>query len=426
MNTLTDLRRTLDEHADDVADPAAVARTTAIRHRVTVVRRRRVAGAALAAALALVAGSAVILLPKSEGGALPAAPMVLGVKAPTTQQSLGYTYRTDGRSSAFGGSGTIDVRTSDEPQLFSWTMSPNARVTLTLPNDDVWHSDVSHFGDFVVIQPGVSGPMKISVSSGSVGVASYALTDAVPERAFSSDGITFRGEVAGDRLLRGILTSPGETDWRSTIAPARRVTMRLVCAGLPAGYEVHVRVGRHGGGPLADSSDCGDPTSFDPASGTSYTSRVRDGRTRVPVRIWVTTKSAPSEAAAQARPADVPGLRIGLGVYATGPTVKVDGSRVPRTLERDGHTWSFSSGSAGTVGQPLAPGTALVDRLAWVALRTHAQTMVRFRAGSYHGGVQTSGGGQVGVFFAPAGTAVDVDVTGGPGTFGVAFYERTD
>lgn len=43
-NTLSDLRDTLDAHAEQVPDGEAVARTAAVRHRVSVVRRRRAVG----------------------------------------------------------------------------------------------------------------------------------------------------------------------------------------------------------------------------------------------------------------------------------------------------------------------------------------------------------------------------------------------
>jgi hypothetical protein len=40
------------------------------------------------------------VIPRVTSDALPAAPTVLGVKAPTTQQALGYTYRTNGKGVA--------------------------------------------------------------------------------------------------------------------------------------------------------------------------------------------------------------------------------------------------------------------------------------------------------------------------------------
>ena len=96
MNTLSDLRRTLDQHAGDVADPAAVARAAAVHHRVAVVRRRRRAVGAGVLALVVAAGVTTAVWPRGSQEPAPAAPVVLGQRAPTTIGSLGYTYRTDG------------------------------------------------------------------------------------------------------------------------------------------------------------------------------------------------------------------------------------------------------------------------------------------------------------------------------------------
>ena len=86
MNTLTDLRRTLDQHADDVADPTAVVRTAAVHHRVAVARRRRRTVGTGVVAGVLVAVAAVVVWPRVSSDPVPAAPVLLGEKAPTTQQ----------------------------------------------------------------------------------------------------------------------------------------------------------------------------------------------------------------------------------------------------------------------------------------------------------------------------------------------------
>ena len=61
MNTLSDLRSTLDEHAERVPDGEAVARTAAVRHRVSVVRRRRRAVGGRRPSLALLVGAASLV-----------------------------------------------------------------------------------------------------------------------------------------------------------------------------------------------------------------------------------------------------------------------------------------------------------------------------------------------------------------------------
>ncbi len=95
MNSLDDLRATLDRHADDVSDLAGpgVARTAAVHLRVQVVRRRRrvVAAGGVAAVVAVVGG--VALLPEGARQATPdPAGTVVGLTPPAQLTALGFSY----------------------------------------------------------------------------------------------------------------------------------------------------------------------------------------------------------------------------------------------------------------------------------------------------------------------------------------------
>ena len=84
-----------------------VVRAAAVRHRVRVVRRRRRTVGAGVLSLVLLVGGAATVANRGHSNALPSAPTVLGVKAPVTMSSLGYTYRTDGSSHTIEGDGSI-------------------------------------------------------------------------------------------------------------------------------------------------------------------------------------------------------------------------------------------------------------------------------------------------------------------------------
>lgn len=424
MNTLTDLRRTLDQHADDVAGPAAVARTTAVHQRVAVVRRRRRSVGTGVAALALVAGVAAVMWPRGSSDALPSAPVLLGQKAPVTMTSLGYTYRTDGHGASFEGSGSIEVAKADKPRLYSWTMNADAHVTVRTPDREEWHSQVTGFGDFVVLPAGVSGRLRVSVDRGSVGIASYDLSDRVPTGAYSKDGITYRSEFAGAPLLRGIVSDRGQTELTTSfLVPSGPVEFHLVCSGLPKGAFVHVVVGDKES-EIGDSRSCSAPTEFDPASLT-YSTQPHVGRpgTTQTLQVRVTggfhyVTALPAGSA--------PDLRIGLGLYGPVQSVRTGAGRVPRVVEQGGHTWSFTTSATRSSAQPLTMAPAPVDRVAQIALHTHGMTVADFRAGSSQTSPGTGGGGGLGGFFAPAGAEVRVSLRQGTGSYAVALYERTD
>lgn len=424
MNTLTDLRRTLDRRADDVADPAAVARTAAIHHRVSVVRRQRAAGAAFAVALALVAGSAAVLLPRTDSGAGPAAPTVLGVKAPTTQTSLGFTYRTDGRSSTFAGSGKVDIHATDRPQLLSWTTSRKTEVTLVLPDGDVWHSQATRFSDFVVIPAGESGKLEVSVASGSVGLASYAATDAIPRGAVSKDGVTYRAAVANTPLLSGLIGDRGQTVLRSSyVAPRGPINVTYTCSGLSDSYWINISLNHQGrvssGGLPCDGSGVFDAGTL---GGAGFPQVGKPG-SRVSVKVWLSRG-----AKGRVLQGSVPDVRLSAGIYGPQGQVHVGGTTVAQYVEYDGHTWAYAGSTTRRTGRDLRLPASGVDRVAAMAFHTREQSMIYFAAGTRTQGsaTQSKGSGALPQLWVPAGAPVHVHLKKAVGSYGVAFYRRVD
>lgn len=423
MNSLTDLRRTLDLHAEDVADPAAVARTTAVHHRIAVVRRRRRAAVAGTATFVLLAGVAGLLIPRGSSHAVPTAPTLLGEQAPAWEKSLGFRYDTDGSGESFTGSGSIRVAKSDQPQLYSWTTSQRTRVDVTLPDGRVWVSHRSHFSDYVVVPPGEAGTLKLAADEGQVAVASYRLSDVTPE-GYTKDGTTFREDVAGAKLLRAMVSDRGQTEMTSSfVLPHGALGLALVCSGLPRGYAVHVSV--DGFAQTSPSEDeCRASRLYDAGAGVSPTFRpVSKPGTRVSVRMWVTRGGR------DLATGSVPDLRMGAGVY--GQQVRAAlGSPLPDEVEYLGHTWTQTAGITGQApGEALQLPPAAQGRLAAVSFRTHGPAEVRFRAGTSRGGgtflpdagTGTSRGA-IPNLWAPAGTTVHASLSQGRGRYTLVTY----
>jgi hypothetical protein len=421
MNTIDDLRRTLDQHAGDVADPAAVARATAVHHRSVSVRRRRRAVVASGLAAVVLAGAAVVSWPRGSD-ALPAAPVVLGQQAPTSISSLGYTYRTDGHGESFGRNGSVKVSASSDPRLYSWTTDGGRSVSVTLPDGEVVHSDRQGFGDFVVLDPGAEGTLRISTPSGHVGLASYALTDAAPS-GYTKAGVTYRASVAGSPLLAARVGELGQAVLHASyVSPGSVYGISVMCAGLPHGYVLNVSM--NGDGRTAGDS-CDSDGSFDPGSHVGAVFSPTHAGKRVRVRAWVTRGyDDPTPLASGA----VPDLRIGVGVYGPIKQLHVARTDVPTVVEHHGHTWDLAGTSVST-GAPIRVPAASVDRLATMAWHTHGQTEVTFHVDSAQapeGGRFGSGQAALPGAWTPAGSPIEASLDHGTGTFVVATYRRAD
>jgi hypothetical protein len=425
MNTLSDLRRTLDEQAERVNDQDAIVRTTAVRHRVAVVRRRRRSVGAGVLSLALVAGGAAALLDR---GRADAAPTVLGVPAPPTMTSLSYTYAADGWSDTVAGHGSVKISSSSRPRLISWTLQGTKAVRFVLPNGEIWHSKASRFHDFVALPAGQSGTLGVEAGTGKVGLATYALTDQAPP-GYTKDGITFRQTVATTPLLGAVIGDLGQLDASTSyVVPRGQATIRLLCSGLPEGDALHVSVNGH----ERFGGDCAGSERFDPGATTSYQFPMsRPGRA-VAVRVYATDgmKSQTPLAAGS-----VPDLRIGVGVYGPVETRGLGhGLRVDAYVEQDGHLWAQTTGTSTSNGADLrgigGPGIGPLgfQGPAEAAWNTKGHTEVSFTAQGMTsaGGSFPAGPGGMGALWVPRGATVHLVLDHGTGPIGVGLYQRAD
>jgi hypothetical protein len=421
MNTLTDLRNTLDEHAGDVADPAAVLRTTAVHHRIVSVRRRRraVGGGVLAAVVA--AAATTVLTTRPDRDAQPVGPIVLGQRAPGLMTSLGYTYRATGDSEVFDGSGRMTVRAEAEPRLVSWTTTdPDATVRLRLPSGELWSSARTGFHDFVLLPAEQSGVLRVTASDGSVGIATYDLTDR-PPAGYTRDGVSYRRTVAGRQLLGAVVGDAGQSEASTTIVLPRGTTMLApVCTGGPRTLQVHVVLA----GTEATRGSCDDPDSFDPGGAGGYIGRYGTPGRSQQVRVFVTRGQSPTPV----RVGAYPDLRVGVGLYGADGASTVAGTEVSDVIEHGGHTWRLTDTIARDRG-PLRVPQAGEDRLAWLAWGAQGTVRARFHARGEipESGLYTVGpGGAVGDLWLPAGRPATANLAHGKGPLGLALYTRVD
>jgi hypothetical protein len=338
MSTIDDLRGTLDRHAADLDDHALHARRAAVRERIRVVRRRR--RAALGGAAAVVVGAVALTFSLPGAQQAPVADRTLaGHLAPVTMSSLGYTYTfAQGRQGE--GRAEVHLAPSEQPRLVSWaTSGPDDEVTLRGADEQPRTVTADDFGDFVLVPPQRDGTVTVT-GEGTVALAVYDLSGAAP--GDTRDGITFRDDVAGQRLLGDAIGDPGEARIGFDLsADAGALPISYLCSGGPNDAWLHISVN---GGEVVQGGGCYDSL-FDPAGRGGITSHLDAGEARaVHVRMWVT----------HGQKGDVvedPDLRIAVAAYAPAPSVsRLAGWPVEPTAEWDGHLWRLVDTRAGAPG----------------------------------------------------------------------------
>lgn len=420
MNDLHQLRQTLDRHAEALTDHEVAARPASVRRRVTVVRRRRRATAGAGLALTLLVGLGAVL--GLRPGAAPVGPMALGRHAPLTMTSLGYTYRATGEVHTFTDGGALEVEAQDEPRLVGWTTDGADSVAFRLPDGRVLTSRARPFGDFVYLPPDQSGTLRVYAPGHRVALVDYDLSDAAPP-GVTRDGATFRETVAGRRLLAAVIGDRGQGALTTSyVAPQGQVEVALLAENLPKGAWLHVLV--DGRDRIMSRGD--GTTSFDPGAGSQSAFRVGTPGTTVPVRLVVTdgvASLAPYDG-------DLSKVRIGVGVYDRGPSLRVAGQRFGAQLEQDGHTWEIaetrqSDGSPVRFDYASALDTPRLVGLGWhadSAMTTFRLTVdaQRVETPSFGGRGSLSSSG----YWVPAGAQhVRVAFTRGGGPLGVVLYQ---
>lgn len=341
MNTLQDLRATLDQHAHEVPDDTGMARVAAVAGRARRVRQQRAGAVGVAAVLAVVGISLVPSL--AERSAQPAA-------APDTLSALGWTYDYRGAEHTDGDSLEVDLPASDTPRLVSWaTAGAEQDVEVRFPGTR-WVSDAGDYDDFVQVPSGPATTIRLTGPAGLT-LATYDVDLGAAPDGIGSGAATYRSEVAGRRLLDAAIGEPGQASV-SIDVPATRGTLWVgeMCEQVPDDLTMRVTVDDGKG--FFSSGSCSGST-FDPGGSAGYgvPGRGRD------LTMTMTLRRDGQPVA----DGDYPDLRVGLGAYVeAGRTIRPAGLAQPETIEDSGHTWAIDEVVTGT-GADL-PSTTVAAR----------------------------------------------------------------
>lgn len=424
MNTLQDLRATLDQHAAEVGDDSASARVAAVHSRARVVRRRRAAGVGAAAVLTVVAATGVPWLLGDRSPA-PVDRELIGKVAPATLTSLGYTYAFAEGVESGDRPASVRLRPSDEPRLVTWAADADELVVQSTVEGRVTISGGTDFDDFALVPASESGRWTVRAGGADAAIAVYELTDDRPA-GYTAGGITFREQVADQVLQGAVVGDVGDTDVTLEVeVPASKLFLADLCrmvttgASFPDGLIVNVEIDDRGtigtGGCSDDALDLGG------RSGGWYDNGDLGAGSTVAVRTWVSRRLG-------GEPVDLPGVRLGLAAYEVPePAVEAGSWDLPGVYEYDGHLWEFvgSAGGSlpGTVGgtAPDGAGLALVS----VDVRRGLSYELRV-AGETLGRTTTAGASQDSAVVEP-GEQVSVRPFGPRrGEVAIGFYQRVD
>lgn len=358
MNTVDDLRSTLEHHSHDAAGLDPLSRRNQVGERITTARRRRNAVRGGVAAAAVVAVAAAVLVPTLGGDDVelqPADRTVVGVEAPATIDTPDHTYRF-AESWAEEGAGQleVDLDFSAEARILSWaTAGDDQGVRVKGPYDASWDSTRGDFEDWVAIPDGFEGTVTVATNNPGaegLGAALYeADLSALPDVVEGFHGQYFRAEGPVSRRIAVGVGERGETELTLPYADAgTHVAIEISCDGLPAGLWVHASVG---GAQTSRESDTCQGDSGDEESSTiltkdlglqpgGYASRAAgadwpDGE----ARVWVTRTSKDDTSV---DPSAFPDAQLAAAVYVPQEDpVEVEGVSVPLLTWHNGHLWGL-------------------------------------------------------------------------------------
>ena len=347
MNTLDDLRATLAGHADDAVGPTIDPRVHAVHARIARVRRQRRASLAggLAAVVLIAAGAVgAITLPRHD---TPSPALVAGHALPPTVDVYGFGYRLGTTAQSHPGDRrlTLKLPASGKDRVVSLvgTGLGSGSATLNYTENEPPGMDRTS-GDSALDLPVPISSAKTSLTvtvtgaskTAQVGLAVYDRTDAMPPGVVG-DGAVFRDRVAGKTLLAGAFGKAGQSEVSITVrGPVRNVQMVDFCrAPENAGKKVWIDVSWTGE-PYGLGTQCTSGTDEDAGAvgGGSPQGGFGPGRHTVTIR----TVGGPGR---DAKPIDVPGVRIGVAAYRLGAQTRVLGTDIADTVEANGRTWTL-------------------------------------------------------------------------------------
>lgn len=435
MNTLDDLRLALDAHADGLDGLDPTTRGEQVRGRIRTSRRRRVAGgtAAAAAAVLVVSGLATLPWARTPDPASTVPDRLAGHDVPATITAAGWTYEY---ADSVSGSGAVEMSLdqSDEPRLVTWAADGESTAwQVVVPGEPDLVSTRADFGDWWLLSPGTPAPrVGFDGAGGQTALAVYELSDR-PPAGVTSDGVTFREDVAGDRLVTADTARGASTLSMPVSVPEGTMRLGSFCAGAPAGAQLEVTVD----GRTVGTGPCDDEVYFDPGAfwsiswpdGLETGSGVPAAGDLVEVELVLT---GPDGEPVDASRSDV---LLGASIYQVAPTgTEITGQPVPELVEAYGHTWALdgtveSDPGDRTMLRRFGSGPPLLVQTYFSDLRDGRvyTTVDGRRTGAQMSGAGSGSGGPL--LVPPGGSQVGVHVQGDlpPDTrLGLASYARAD
>ncbi|WP_104105409.1 hypothetical protein [Nocardioides sp. 616] len=443
MNSLDELRTSLRTHAHDLdhGSPLDVGtRTTQLRGRVRAVRRRRAAGVAVAAAAVVGVVSLVpVLLPGDRAPSPASVPTELaGHPVPATIEAAGWTYEYAGSVT-----GTdqvkLDLEGLGRPIVIAWANEVIPQPynleawKVAEPDGDAYRPTAADFSQYWRADAGEEGTFEFS-GPGENALAFYELSDELPA-GVTVEGMTFREQVAGDRLVAADAVRGESTLRLSVEVPDGDLRFGAVCAGTegPAQYELLLDGSR-----VVWGDACADEVSFDPGVLTLATLTDEVETDAGPLAPGDVVAAELRLVDADGRPVEVgTDTLLAAGFYEVAePATLLEpaGVPVPRLVEVDGVTWTLAN-DLGRLRTRTGTALDLVEHRVRVdepsmgyafasGIREKSNVVVTVD-GEVRGTMQ--GGGGMGPFFLPPGSRIDVRVegTGAGGRPGAAIYTRT-
>ncbi|HXH76979.1 hypothetical protein [Nocardioides sp.] len=338
MSTLHDLRETLARHAGGLEDTGRHDRATAVRRRARVVRRRRTAATAVAAAFAVVGGVAGVATFQAPQKPEVAGPNVVGVPVPEEIAIHGFPYDFAGTDSIEDGGVWLELDSSEEPRAVSLVANGLGSGSATLYLGDtavarVFEGDEVGYPVPLPASEGAPAPLlRVELHDASTdartGVAIYEATGELAP-GLSHGGVVFRERIAGDRLVAATFNAEGKGR-TATVSfgqfPEGWATIAGFCRSDEPGLWFTVEDGTGS----TSSGMCGDHDGLD-ARGSSATIRY-EPMSKHTLTAYVTRgRDGPV-----VEDADV---QLGAAAYLAGDSRLVDGIRVDEVVEHAGRTW---------------------------------------------------------------------------------------
>jgi len=252
MTSLDELRRTLEQHADDLHDAERHTRPAAVRGRVRTARRRRAGAVAVVAAAVLVVATGTTALVRGSADPEPAGPSLKDVSVPQRIEVLGTPYRLTG-TERVAADGSIDTPAGGDDRFVTLVATGLGSGEATLWSDYWPIARVR--GDQQLAAPAPAGDdLRVELDgaprSARAEVAIYEPTGE-PAPGVAADGVVFAERYDDRELVDARFATAGAEATVDVPADADDLTVSAYCHSETDNLWLH-QSGTDGGFPCAD------------------------------------------------------------------------------------------------------------------------------------------------------------------------------